>query len=112
VGGVRGEGRGGGGGRGPAHRRRAASPRRPAPRPSHPPGPPQNGDTALDDAKKQKHTEVIKLLENAPAIAEQVGRAAPPLAVRAPQFACAALPRDRYLRHRLPCDRSPTMPYL
>ena len=44
---------------------------------SLPPSPSQDGDTALDDAKKRSHTEVVKLLENAPAIAAQVSRAAP-----------------------------------
>ena len=122
MGGVRGEGSGGGcGGRGPAHRRRAASPRRPAPRPSHPPGPPQNGDTALDDAKKQKHTEVIKLLENAPAIAAQVGRAAPHPATPPPRPCavcdrawsripgCSLTQRPRALS---PDHSSPSTPYL
>ena len=85
---------GGGGGRGwgvggPLRRRRAASPRRPAlrplppgrppPPPPSPPSPWQDGKTALDKAKRQKHTEVIKILEKyTPAyLAAQVGRAAP-----------------------------------
>ena len=75
-------------------RRRAASPRRPAPAfssfPGRPPTPPpslsQAGKTALDIAKEDNRTayphslsnEVIKLLKNDPAyLAAQVGRAAP-----------------------------------
>ena len=88
------EGRGGGGG-GALRRRCAASPRRPAAafspqggrlhlRP--PPSPSQGGDTALDCAKINNHTEVIKLLENAPAIAAQVS-AAPPSPFLHPSFA-------------------------
>ena len=55
-------------------RRRAASPRRPAPALSPrggrlhrrpPPSPSQGGKTALDDAKHFKRTEIIKLLEDA-----------------------------------------------
>ena len=75
-------------------RRRAASPRRPAPAfssfPGRPPTPPpslsQGGKTALDIAKEDNRkayphslsNEVIKLLKNDPAyLAAQVGRAAP-----------------------------------
>ena len=46
-------------------------------RSSLPPRPSQDGKTALDLAKEKKHTEVVKLLENAPAIAAKVS-AAPP----------------------------------
>jgi len=60
-------------------------------RPSPPP-PSQDGDTALDIAKKKKHTEIIKLLENAPAIAAQVGRAAPHPATPPPR-PCAVCDR-------------------
>ena len=45
----------------------------PLPQPSLP----QRGNTALDKANQELHTEVIRLLENAAAIAAQVGRAAP-----------------------------------
>jgi hypothetical protein len=83
----RGAGRGWGGGAlltGAAPRLRAAQPPPSPPRggrlhlrPS--PSPSQDGDTALDEAKKQNRTEVIKLLEKyTPAyFAAQVGRAAP-----------------------------------
>ena len=112
--GARGQG-GGCGGRGPVHRRRAASLRRPAPgllppgRPPPPPPPPpspsQDGDTALDDAKRRghtevvtRHTEVVTLLENA-AIAAQVGRAAPHAAPSytpcARPLCLSAVPSDR-----------------
>jgi len=118
--GARGQG-GGCGGRGPVHRRRAASLRRPAPgllppgRPPPPPPPPpspsQDGDTALDDAKRRghtevvtRHTEVVTLLENA-AIAAQVGRAAPHAAPSytpcARPLCLSAVPSDRY-PHRAP----------
>ena len=81
------EGRRGGGG-GALRRRRAASPPPPSLPPSppgaaastsapHTPPPSQHGDTALDDAKRKGYTEVVKLLENPPATAAQVGRAAP-----------------------------------
>ena len=96
------EGRGGGGG-GALRRRRAASPRRPAAafspqggrlhlRP--PPSPSQGGDTALDDAKSHGHTEVVKLLENAPAIAAQVG-AAPLSPLCTPPLRLSAVPCNR-----------------
>ena len=42
-----------------------------------PPSPSQHGETALDDAEMKNRTKVIKVLENAPAIAAQVGRAGP-----------------------------------
>ena len=86
VRGLGGEGRGWGlWGGGALRRRRAAPPRRPQPParslrggrlhlrplPSLPRR--QDGDTALDDAKKKKHTQVIALLENAAAVAAQVG---------------------------------------
>ena len=115
--GGRGEGRGEGGG-GALRRRRAASPRRPAaalcPRGGRlhlrpPPSPSQGGNTALDFAKQQKHTEVVKLLENAPAFAAQVGAAPPHL--YAPPLRLSVVPCDRYLGPH-PCGRSPTKPYL
>ena len=71
---------GAGVGGGTLRRRRGASPRRPAPALSSrggrphlrpPPSPSQSGDTALDMAKERKHTEVIGILENAPADAAQ-----------------------------------------
>ena len=87
-GGVRGfggEGRGGGlGGEGPclgaAPPLRAAYSPRPLP-PRRPPPPPplpslprrQHGHTALDDAKRNRHTQVVALLKNPAAIAAQVG---------------------------------------
>ena len=87
--GVRGEGRGGGGGGGDLLTG-AAPPLRAAQPPLSPsppqgrrlhlfplPSPSQYGGTALDDAKAKNRMKVIKLLENAPAIAAQVGRAAP-----------------------------------
>ena len=87
VGGVGARGRGGVAG-GALRRRRAASPRRPQPfalsprggrlhlRP--PPSPSQGAQTALDWAKCNSDTEVIKILENPAAyLAAQVGRAAP-----------------------------------
>ena len=95
--GGRGEGRGGGGG-GALRRRRAASPLRPAaafsPRGGRlhlrpPPSPLQNGDTALDWAKEEEHTEVVQLLENAPAIAAQVS-AAPPFPLCTPPLRLSA----------------------
>ena len=115
-----GEGRSGGGGRGPAQapRRLSAPPsRRPLPpllsgggrlhlRP--PPSPSQDGDTALDYAKSKGLTEVVKLLENAPAIAAQVS-ATPPSHLCTPLRLSAVL-CDRYLGPH-PCGRSPTMPY-
>ena len=86
--GFRGEGRWRGRGRDPAQApRRLSAP--PSPSPSPPgaaastsallPSPSQGGKTALDEAKRQKHTEVIKILEKYdPAyLAAQVGRAAP-----------------------------------
>ena len=53
---------------------------------SLPPPPSQGGETALDKAKEKKQTEVVKLLENAPAIAAQVS-AAPPSPLCTPPFA-------------------------
>ena len=112
----RGEGQGGDGG-GALRRRRAASPRRPAPALSPrggrlhlrpPPSPSQDGDTALDYAKSKGLTEVVKLLENAPAIAAQVS-ATPPSHLCTPLRLSAVL-CDRYLGPH-PCGRSPTMPY-
>jgi hypothetical protein len=74
----RGEGRSGCGG-GALCRRRAGSPRRPLPSSPgclYPPPPPsplslsQWRQTALDLAKQENHTETVRLLENAPAIAQ------------------------------------------
>ena len=57
-----------------AHSPRPHPPRRPPPPPPLPSLPRwQNGDTALDNAKSQGHTQVIALLENAAAITAQVG---------------------------------------
>ena len=57
-----------------AHSPRPHPPRRPPPPPPLPSLPRwQDGDTALDDAKSQGHTQVIALLENAAAITAQVG---------------------------------------
>ena len=57
-----------------AHSPRPLPPRRPPPPPPLPSLPRrQHGDTALDDAKAKGHTQVIALLENAAAIAAQVG---------------------------------------
>ena len=116
--GVGARGRGGGGGGG-LRRRRAASPRRPAPALSprggrlhlhSPPSPSQDGTTALGIAKYYNHTEVIKLLENAPAIAAQVSHAAP----HRPPAHTASLQRGavRPVLRPHPCDSSPTIPYL
>ena len=127
--GGRGEGPGGGcWGRGPAHWRRAASPRRAARALSSPgaatstsalpPSPSQDGDTALDLAKKEKHTEVVKLLEN---FAAQVGRAAPHPATPSHR-PCAVCDRawsripgcslTQHPRALSPDHSSPSTPYL
>ena len=85
-GGVVGRGEGAGRGWGRAlRRRRAASPRRPAPALSPrdgrlhlrtSPSPSQDGETALDIAKEKKRTEIVRLFDPAAADAMQAGRAA------------------------------------
>ena len=57
-----------------AHSPRPLPPRRPPPPPPLPSLPRrQEGETALDWAKRNGHTQVIALLENAAAVAAQVG---------------------------------------
>ena len=61
--------------------------------PPYPASPPrQHGDTALDFAMRRKHVEVVRLLENAPASAVQVSRAAPQRAAPGPAPALAPAP--------------------
>ena len=76
-----------------------------------PPSPSQGGETALDYAKKNNHTEVVRLLQNPTAyLAAQVGRTAPhPRPMRV--TASLAVASHRF-RARSPYSSSPGAPCL